>query len=59
MLAVAEPARVPRLHETCPAHGVHDPTEGVADTRVVPVGRESVTAVDTAGDGPALLTVKV
>ena len=59
MLAVAGAAMVPRLHKTWPVPGVHDPTEGLADTRVVPVGSESVTAVDTAGDGPALVTVKV
>ena len=50
---------MPRLQEICPVPGVQDPTDGVADTSVVPAGRLSVTVVDTAGDGPALLTVSV
>jgi hypothetical protein len=54
-----ETATVPRLQETWPDPAVHEPTDGTAEIRVVPAGMVSVTPTESAGEGPALVTVNV
>jgi hypothetical protein len=59
---VAEPpaARVPREQLTVLVPVQDDPAgDGVAETKVVPAGRTSVTVTFAAGLGPAFVTVRV
>ena len=53
---VAPLARVPRLQVTVPAACVQG---AVAETKVTPAGKVSVSTVLAAGDGPAFATVMV
>jgi hypothetical protein len=58
-VAVAPFAMSPIEHVTTPAACPHEPTEGVAETKVVPAGTVSVTTVLVAVEGPPLWTVSV
>ena len=57
MMALALRASDPRLHVTV-LLPLHDPCVGVADTKLIPAGKLSVTTTFVAGDGPLLATIK-
>ena len=58
MMALALRASDPRLHVTVvfPLHEA--PWGGVAEIKLVPAGKLSVTTTFVAGDGPLLVTIK-
>jgi hypothetical protein len=58
MVAEAPDAREPSEHTTV-AVPAHDPTDGVAETNVVPGGRVSLALAFSACDGPLFATVIV
>jgi hypothetical protein len=49
----------PSVQETVPAENEQLPWLAVAETKVTPLGRVSVTVTFVAVDGPALVTVRV
>ena len=58
-LALPPIAIVPSGHVTVPDAWEQVPWDGVAETKVTPAGRVSVTVVLVAPEGPALLTLSV
>ena len=57
--APAPSATVPSWHVTVPLACEQLPCEGVAESKVIPAGRVSVTCTSVASRGPALPTVSV